>query len=397
MILAGVAFVLMLAKAPAAVEPPKEQKRTETSVAAGEYTLGPDDVISITVVNFPNLSASALTIPPDGKIKLQLLEPILATGKTVVELGDALTTAWTRFVIKPSVSVSLSRKRQDSVVIYGFAARVGSVEFRPNMHLLEAIATGGGFQATADPTHVTLTRRTGEKQVLDISHPETKSGTAVDVALQPGDIIFVPEKHTQVTVLGEVTRPGSIDFKEEMTVLEVMTASGPAKDTADLASSTLQRDGKEMPLDLDALMRLGDTSKNLKLQAGDRIMVPEITNRTYVFGAVGHVGYYNFRPGDKVMDAIVGSGGPLQSADLGKINVIRKGPDPKDKTRFIAIATKVDVDKYLKHADPKGNVALQAGDVLFVPDKVHKFGFQDVWQGIMGAASLRNVVRLVGF
>ena len=352
--------------------------------ASAPYLLAADDSLSIKVVNFDNLSTEAV-VAPDGTIAVPLLGPVNVTGKTVAEVARLLTTQWREYVVSPSVSVSLTQKRkQDDVMFYGNGAKAGAEPFRPTLHIIEALAELGGAPA-GDLSAVTLTHADGQSRTLDLSHPETKGGTDADVLLRPGDVVYIPERRDQFSVLGEVTQPGSFDYKDDMTVLDALTKVGGVKETADLANASLVHDGRERPLDLDALLRKGDLSINTKLASGDRILVPEIHNRTYVFGSVGHAGYYTFKPGDRVLDALNASG-PTPDADLSKVNVIRV-----DKAKNTAKMARVDLKKFLTQGDMTGNVPLQPGDVLYIPDKHKTFSFQDV----LGMASSLSVVGVV--
>jgi protein involved in polysaccharide export with SLBB domain len=371
-------------------DPPAAAAHAQTEAQAAPplpYLLAGEDAISITVINFPMLTTQ-MVVPPDGRITVPLLDPILVTGKTTTELAELLTEKWRKYVINPSVTVALTQKRRENVLFYGFVTKAGTLEYRTGLRLIEALAEVGGIGSTGDPSQVTLTHKLGEKKLLDVSHPETRGGTDVDVLLQPGDVIFVPELRTQISILGEVNRPGSLPYKEDVTILDALTASGGVKDTADLTTATLLRDGKETKVDLDGLLRHGDLSQNMKLRAGDRLMVPEIRNRTYVFGNVGAPGYYAYKPGDRVLDALKASGGPGKDADLGKINVIHI-----DKQKNAATKVQVNIDKVLKKGDLTGNVLLQPGDVLFVPDRRHGFQIGDLFQSLSILGIVNSLTR----
>src|SRR5579871_826659 len=81
-----------------------DKTAVETSATApAPYVLAGDDVISVSVVNFPNLSQPQITIPPDGKLSVQLLEPFSVLGKTTGEVAQMLAEKWQKYVIKPSV------------------------------------------------------------------------------------------------------------------------------------------------------------------------------------------------------------------------------------------------------------------------------------------------------
>ena len=356
--------------------------------APNTYLLAADDVLSVKAVNFPDLSTE-VTVSPDGTITVPLLPPLLVTGRTTTDIARLLARQWDEYVVRPTVGVSLVRKRAQSVLVYGSIARAGTIEYHPLLRILSALAENGGAAPTGDLAAVTVTHPDGTGQTLDLSRPETKGGTEKDIILQAGDVIYIPERRSQFSVVGEVGRPGSFDYKDEMTVLDALTQVGGVKDTADLAGATLVHGGTERPLNLDALLRRGDLSGNARLSPGDRILVPEIHNRTYVFGAVGHPGYYAFKPGDRVLDALNAST-PDHEADLARVNVIHV-----DKAKNTAAVNTVDINKVLTKGEMQANVPLQAGDVLYVPDKRHKIGFQEGLSALSGLSVVSSATRLL--
>src|SRR5258708_628273 len=104
-------------------------------VIQAPYQLAAEDGISINVINFSNLSHPSLVVPPDGKITVPLLDPIDVVGKTTDELARLLTERWKKYVINPSVTVTLTTKRKENVLFFGFISRPGTVEYRPTLHL----------------------------------------------------------------------------------------------------------------------------------------------------------------------------------------------------------------------------------------------------------------------
>lgn len=257
--------------------------------------------------------------------------------------------------------------------------------------MLETLAEVGGSTLQGDLTRVTVTHKSGDRQVLNLNHPETLGGTNADIVMEVGDVVYIPERRTQFTVVGEVARPGSFDYREEMTVMDALTQVGGVRETADLTSATLIHEEKVEPLDLEALLRHGDGSVNKKLVAGDRIVVPEIRNRVYFFGAVNRPGYYNFKPTDTIIDALTGVGGPTNNANLKDVKHLRL-----DKSKNKTVVSTVNVDQFLRKGDLKGNVALQPGDILFVSDKKRSFQIQDVFGIFSGLGSIETVMRLLG-
>ena len=358
------------------------------NTAAPAYVLAPDDVVSVMVVNFPNLSTQA-TVLPDGTISVPILGSVKASGKTTEELAQYLAREWDRFVVRPSVTVSVTQKRKAAIVVNGFAARLGAIEYRPGMRLSDALAEVGGASPAGDITKVRVTRRSGESQTYDMTDFPRLAGTERDVLLQEGDIIFVPERRTQVSVIGEVIRPGSFDYRDEMTVLDALGLAGGVRESADLHAATIEEDGVERKLDLDALLRKGEMSVNAKLKPGARIMVPEWQNRTYVFGAVARPGFYPYKEGDRILDALNASG-LAQNAEMREVRVIRV-----DKTKGEAVVTRYNLEEFLKDGKMEANAMLSAGDVVFIPDKKRGFQWQDAFAVMSGIGLIDQTIRIL--
>jgi len=335
--------------------------------APANYKLGPDDAISIQVINFPELSVPQVTIPPDGKITVPVLKAdVPVAGKTTEQVAQMLTKRWTKYVNDPSVTVTLTARRRQSVQFYGHVVRAQAVEYKTDMHLMQALAGVGGVAEDGDLSQVTVTHSDGTKTTLDITNPETIAGTDKDILLAADDVIYVPQRHVEVTVLGEVVKPGIYDYKDKMTVLDALKdADNTNPDTANLPDATLLHKGKNYKLDLDALLVKGDQSQNFLLAPGDRIFIPTLHNRIYVDGAVGHPGYYLFKPGDRLINAIQGSGGTAAGAsDLAKVNLVHV-----DKLNQTVSVQTVDLFRYYQKGDLTANVLLAPGDAIYVPLK----------------------------
>jgi polysaccharide export outer membrane protein len=85
--------------------------------------------------------------------------------------------------------------------------------------------------------------------------------------------------YSQVKVIGQVTHPGAVAYREGMTVLDAVLGVGGLANFAagNRAHIVRMENGKEIQLavKLDALENKGDMSQNLPLKPGDVIVVPE--------------------------------------------------------------------------------------------------------------------------
>lgn len=177
-------------------------------------------------------------------------------------------------------------------------------------------------------------------------------------------ITMLNYRKPKVYVLGQVNRPGLHEIKFGDRVMEAIAQAGSFTDMAYLEGATIthQVENKAVPLDLKALFYGGDMSKNVVLQDGDTIYIPEDTvNKYYVLGEVMRPGMFRLKDNVTVVDAITNAGGPTQRGSIKATCIIRGNPENPQRI-------KIDITKLVKGSDLSQNVPLQPGDVVYVPE-----------------------------
>lgn len=90
---------------------------------------------------------------------------------------------------------------------------------------------------------------------------------------------FVGPYDSQVRVIGQAARPQALQYREKMTLLDVMIAVGGITDFAagNKASIVRNVDGKQQQfrVRLESLIRDGDISANVEVLPGDILVIPE--------------------------------------------------------------------------------------------------------------------------
>lgn len=171
----------------------------------------------------------------------------------------------------------------------------------------------------------------------------------------------------KVHVLGEVNRPGVHEFKYGDRIMEAIAQAGSFRETADLKNARLTRKGEteSVPVDLHKLFFDGDMSKNLEIEDGDTVYIPEDTrNKFYVLGEVMRPGPFKLKDDMTVMDAIAGASGPTPRGVLNGTVVVRGANDPSKPSERI----KLDLGRFLAKADLTQDIKLEPGDVVYVPE-----------------------------
>jgi len=136
----------------------------------------------------------------------------------------------------------------------------------------------------------------------------------------------------QVSVLGHVGRPGryALDATSARLTDVLALAGGIAQGGDDTVVVVGKRDGKatRMEVNLPALYRSGDLSRNVELQAGD-VVYARPAPLFYIYGEVQRAGAYRVEPGTTVMSALSLGGGLTPRGTVRGLKIHRRAADGK--------------------------------------------------------------------
>lgn len=166
-----------------------------------EYVIGPLDTLTIFVWRNPELGAQEIQVRPDGRISTPLIEDMVATGKTPAMLADDIAVMLSQYITEPRVSVivnQFSGTYAQRIRVIGATEEPASIPYRANMTLLDAMIAVGGLSEFAAGNRARLVRfdrNTGQQREygLRISSLLRRGDVSANVALQPGDVIIIPE------------------------------------------------------------------------------------------------------------------------------------------------------------------------------------------------------------
>ena len=162
----------------------------------GDYHLRPGDEIEIKFFYNPDLNEK-LTVGPDGKICLPLLDEILVAGLTTSQVDDVLTKAYLEHLANVSINVTVREYSGLKVYVGGEVHSPGFYSLKGNMSVLEAILAAQGFAETAKPESVILVRKgPGNRPVaIAVDLRPVLSGEQLenDIYVMPSDIVYVPK------------------------------------------------------------------------------------------------------------------------------------------------------------------------------------------------------------
>jgi polysaccharide biosynthesis/export protein len=159
------------------------------------YVIGVDDVLSIVFWRDKDLSAPEITVRPDGKVTLPLLNDLQAAGLTPAQLRDTVLDAARKYVEDPQPTVIVKEIKSRKVFITGQVEKPGPYPLNGSVTVLQLIATAGGLRDFADGKNITVMRlRQGKQAVFEFNYQDLlkKKNLFQNIELEPGDTVVVP-------------------------------------------------------------------------------------------------------------------------------------------------------------------------------------------------------------
>ena len=174
------------------------------------YTLGPLDVLEITLYERPELGRQ-VTLSPRGAFRFPLIGQVEARGLTVAQLEKVLTQRLGQArVSNPHVVVTVKVYRSDHIFVLGQVQAPGVYALPAQANLRELVLRAQGFTPEADDFLIVIggDRQSWLGDVAPATHMREQPGTRVDlqelmsgqappdVKLRSGDTVYVPRRIT---------------------------------------------------------------------------------------------------------------------------------------------------------------------------------------------------------
>jgi polysaccharide export outer membrane protein len=167
---------------------------TARPTADEDYRIGPEDALTIVVWKNETLSRP-VTVRPDGRISLPLLNDLQAAGLTPAELRDEIAKRLSEFMPTPEVSVIVNEVRSFKISVLGEVQKPGRYDLRSRTTVLDALALAGGFKDFASPNKIVILRsigKTTQRLPFNYKRAIAPGGEGDNFELLPNDVILVP-------------------------------------------------------------------------------------------------------------------------------------------------------------------------------------------------------------
>lgn len=162
------------------------------------YLIGPGDSVQVFVWRNPEVSGS-FPVRPDGKMTMNLVEDIQASGKTPSQLARDIEKALAKYIQEPIATVIVAGgigPFDQQIRVVGEAARPQALNYREKMSLIDLMISVGGLTDFAAGNKAYILRTVdGKQNRLGVRLEDLLKGgdISANVDMRPGDVLVVPE------------------------------------------------------------------------------------------------------------------------------------------------------------------------------------------------------------
>jgi polysaccharide export outer membrane protein len=162
------------------------------------YLIGPGDSVQVFVWRNPEVSGS-FPVRPDGKMTMNLIEDLQASGKTPTQLARDIEKALSKYIQEPIATVIVAGgvgPFDQQIRVVGEAAKPQALNYREKMSLIDLMIEVGGLTDFAAGNKAYILRTAdGKQERLGVRLEDLLKGgdISANVDMRPGDVLVVPE------------------------------------------------------------------------------------------------------------------------------------------------------------------------------------------------------------
>jgi len=262
--------------------------------AAGEYAIGPEDLLEIRFWQDNNLDAD-VRVRQDGIISLDIIGEVQAAGLTTAELEREIVKQMSRY--NKAVSQAVVRVVEygaRKVYITGHILNPGKYTFEEIPDLWTIINEAGGITESGDLTRVMIIRggeQAGDVMVVNVAETVASGNVLTLPEIRPGDTIEIsrapaglpartlsdqPQAKSIFYVTGAVNEPGVHTLESNTDILDAIALAGGMAENANLKKVMIvSKDGsntQSLKLNLEKYIQSGVKGRYI-VRSEDNIVV----------------------------------------------------------------------------------------------------------------------------
>ncbi len=332
-----------------------------------DYLLGPGDELAIrSWTGAIEHYADTAVVSQEGTVYIELLGELAASGVTLAEFRQIIKQRFAGFYQDAQVTVTMARIRTIDVYLTGDVHRPGRYTLTGTATVFSALYGAGGPSEIGSLRNIMLLRGKEGARQIDLYDYLLAGERGADVALEPGDTIFVRPMGDVIGIAGQVRRPARYETAPDTSLAAAIEMSGALQAAAYAPNVEVWRvarhtDRHVINVDLE---KSGD---KFMLQDGDLVLVRPVVERpanaVELIGAVKRPGIYEVgEKGLTLSELLNRAQGPEDTAYVEQGSVWRLNEDNVYEMHSFNV-------KLAMAGDAQHSFGLMANDKVFVYEK----------------------------
>jgi polysaccharide export outer membrane protein len=223
------------------------------------------------------------TVGDDGRVALPLLGKVEVAGMTPSQVEAQLKALLeAKYITRADVSVQVVEYGNRPISVVGAVTHPGRINATANITLIQALTQAGGLgNGYGKALYVLRTGRNGltEQISIDIEDLMVNGNPDLNLPLAPNDVVNVPmDTPIVVYVLGEVMRPGPVQFRRSQTptLLQALASAGGPTDRASKTVNIKRLvNGKDTSISVNFRRIAKGNNADVPLQDNDTVFLGE--------------------------------------------------------------------------------------------------------------------------
>ncbi len=322
-----------------------------------DYVIGAGDELQIRGWGMVDIDFNT-TVDRSGSIYLPRVGTINVAGIKYRDVQDYLRKAISRIYSNFDLTVSIAQTRAVQVYVVGHAVRPGTYTLSAMSTLLNALFVSGGPNGAGTMRNIQVKRGTNTVTTFDVYDMLIKGDKSRDIALQDGDVIYIPEVGPLVALTGDIKQPAIFELKESASVADIIAWAGGFDSAADgkqvLIEKNIDNNFQGIAEIIAGQQEGSSALRNIPVRSADiiRVFSPaavpvqvSIPNEyVRVAGEVRHSGVFQIQKGDTLRTLLLRLGGVTEDGYVYAMKLNRESVRRTQQARLDEVALRFERD-----------------------------------------------------
>jgi polysaccharide biosynthesis/export protein len=205
-----------------------------------DYVIGAGDELQIRGWGMIDIDVTA-SVDRSGTIYLPRVGAVKVAGVKYRDLQDYLRKAVSKIYTNFDLTVSVAQTRAVQIYVVGHAVRPGTYTVSAMSTLLNTLFVSGGPNGSGTMRNIQVKRGGATVTTFDMYDMLVNGDKSHDIAMQDGDVIYIPEVGPLVALSGDVKNPAIFELKGSSSIADVINWAGGIESAADLKQIIVEK------------------------------------------------------------------------------------------------------------------------------------------------------------